>query len=71
MYLPIQIQAIFTSRDHASHADSGTMSSLSSTLVGCFREIELWNSVAGYTGQISIIAATNEPWAVDEVGYRC
>jgi SpoVK/Ycf46/Vps4 family AAA+-type ATPase len=66
-----EFQAIFTSRSQAGGAGgpsggSGSVgSTLTSALAACFDEVLSWNSSAGSGALITVIAATNEPWAVD------
>ena len=65
-----EFQAVFTARAGRSvggdgDSDSGVGSSLSSTLAGCIDDIALYNEHAGVESMVTVIAATNEPWAVD------
>ena len=60
-----EFQALFTSKD----SDSGNHT-LSSTLMSCLDDILLWNSNAGSNHLITVIAATNEPWAIDKSFLR-
>ena len=57
-----EFQALFASRDAK---DKGGGSSLTSTLSGCFDDISCWNASAGLNAMVTVIAATNEPWAID------
>lgn len=56
-----EFQAIFVSRGGSGSDDK----SLSSMLAGCFDDVALWNANAGSGATVTVIAATNEPWAVD------
>eukprot|EP00602_Paraphysomonas_sp_CaronLab_P007209 CAMPEP_0185034844 /NCGR_PEP_ID=MMETSP1103-20130426/25084_1 /TAXON_ID=36769 /ORGANISM="Paraphysomonas bandaiensis, Strain Caron Lab Isolate" /LENGTH=532 /DNA_ID=CAMNT_0027571655 /DNA_START=404 /DNA_END=2002 /DNA_ORIENTATION=+ len=56
-----EFQALFSSRDSSSTSSS----LLTSTLAGCLDEVLMWNSNAGWGSLITVVAATNEPWAVD------
>ncbi len=61
-----EFQSVFTNRtdsDGQTSADIGH--TLSSTLAGCFDDIALWNSFAGLDSLVTVVGATNEPWAVD------
>ena len=65
-----EFQAIFSSRASSkgnwSINDTDEVgSSLSSTLASCFDDINNWNTNAGNESLVTIIAATNEPWALD------
>jgi len=62
-----EFQAMFTTRkDERSGGSSSEIgSSLSSALAGCFDDILIWNSHAGAESMVTVLAATNEPWAVD------
>lgn len=58
-----EIQAIFTSRE----ADNGSVvgPSLTSTLVQCLDDVTRWNKGSGASSLITVLAATNEPWALE------
>lgn len=58
-----EFQALFTSRA-AGDGDSGG-SSLTATLAGCFDDLNVWNRNAGAESLVTVLASTNEPWAVD------
>lgn len=65
-----EFQAMFSSRASSkgnwSSGDTDEVgSSLSSTLASCFDDINNWNTNAGNESLVTIIAATNEPWALD------
>jgi len=65
-----EFQAMFSSRASSkgnwnSNDTDEVGSSLSSTLASCFDDINNWNSNAGNESLVTIIAATNEPWAID------
>jgi SpoVK/Ycf46/Vps4 family AAA+-type ATPase len=63
-----EFQAIFTSRGESNGADGGkgeVGSTLSAALAGCFDDLASWNRSAGPESIVTVIAATNEPWAVD------
>ena len=62
-----EFQSVFTNRtdgDVRGSADIGH--TLSSTLAGCFDDIAIWNRFAGLDNLVTVIAATNEPWAIDK-----
>jgi SpoVK/Ycf46/Vps4 family AAA+-type ATPase len=62
-----EFQALFVSRSVTSSSSAGADDkSLSSTLAGCFDDLAEWNAHAGSSSLVTVIAATNEPWAVDE-----
>ena len=64
-----EFQALFTSRGKDKRSnDSG--SSLLFTLIGCLDDVSTWNSTAGCSYNVTVIAATNEPWAVDDILLR-
>lgn len=66
-----EFQAIFTSRDDtSSNMDSDIGSTLSSTLAGCFDDLNTWNKYAGHESLVTVIASTNEPWAIDRSFLR-
>ena len=68
-----EFQSIFTSRsDHGSagHEEDKTGSSLSSALASCFDDLSIWNEHAGIESMVTVIAATNEPWAIDRSFLR-
>eukprot|EP01041_Mallomonas_annulata_P000964 gene964-1872_t len=54
-----EMQALFTVRG------TGAGSVLTSALAGCLDETSLWNEGAGAGAHVAVLAATNEPWAVD------
>jgi len=54
-----EFQAIFTAGSN----------SLSATLAGCFDDIAVWNRHAS-AGLVIVIAATNEPWLIDQSFLR-
>jgi len=58
-----EFQALFTSRSGDGGDSSG--SSLTVTLSGCFDDLNVWNRHAGAESLVTVIASTNEPWAVD------
>ena len=47
-----------------------TKSSLSSTLTSCFDDLNIWNSYSSAKCNVVVIAATNEPWAIDHSFLR-
>ena len=64
-----EFQAVFSRRSDGltgagEAADAGQ--SLTSTLAGCFDDLVLWNAFAGSMHTITVVAATNEPWAIDK-----
>ena len=59
-----EFQAIFADRQD-SHNRDDTGSSLSSTLAGCLDDIHSWNLHTDIHSQIIVMAASNEPWAID------
>jgi SpoVK/Ycf46/Vps4 family AAA+-type ATPase len=68
-----EFQAIFTAREgQGDNRDSGSSGQqmLTSALAGCLDDIGLWNHSAGLQTMITIIAATNEPWAIDRGFFR-
>jgi transitional endoplasmic reticulum ATPase len=64
-----EFQALFTSRDENTRSDSGD-STLIFTLIGCLDDLSSWNSCSGPEFIVTVMAATNEPWAVDEILLR-
>eukprot|EP01038_Epipyxis_sp_PR26KG_P004682 gene4682-6577_t len=58
-----EFQALFTSKQSSNKAGGDT---LSSTLISCFDDIQLWNRYSGPQSFITVIASTNEPWSIDE-----
>lgn len=58
-----EFQSLFTAKKNAD--GEATSSSLTSTLMSCLDEVVVWNTYAGPNNLITVIAATNEPWAVD------
>lgn len=58
-----EFQALFVAREEAGGGSAG--STLSAALAGCFDDLAVWNRYAGAEAQVTVIAATNEPWAVD------
>lgn len=71
-----EFQAIFTARHHensnssSSNSGSAVGALLTATLMTCFDDIESWNRHSGCESHISVIAATNEPWAIDSSFLR-
>lgn len=66
-----EFQALFSSRDIEKQNTSGSSDdSLIFTLIGCLDDIATWNSNAGPEFIVTVMAATNEPWAVDEILLR-
>ena len=62
-----EMQALFTNRANNDERQS-IGHSLSSTLAICLDDIYMWNNNASTitsNNQITIIASTNEPWAID------
>lgn len=57
-----EFQALFVSRESGGLDDMA----LSSTLAGCFDDLAVWNKNAGEHSLVLVVAATNEPWAVDK-----
>jgi SpoVK/Ycf46/Vps4 family AAA+-type ATPase len=57
-----EFQSLFTQRDNAKSSNSA---SLTSCLLGCIDDITQWNSLVDPKSLITVMAATNEPWAVD------
>ena len=60
-----EFQALFTSRAAAGEGDSGGGGSLTATLASCFDDLNVWNRNAGAESLVTVLASTNEPWAVD------
>lgn len=63
-----EFQALFTSRGRSDGAEGGggeAGSTLSAALAGCFDDLASWNRNAGPESMVTVVAATNEPWAVD------
>jgi SpoVK/Ycf46/Vps4 family AAA+-type ATPase len=61
-----EFQALFTSRSGDDRGGGlGGGSTLTSTLSGCLDDISAWNANAGVNSLVTVIAATNEPWAID------
>jgi SpoVK/Ycf46/Vps4 family AAA+-type ATPase len=58
-----EFQAMFVAREEGG--GSTGVSTLSAALAGCFDDLAAWNRHAGAEAQVTVIAATNEPWAVD------
>ncbi|CAE7474522.1 afg2, partial [Symbiodinium microadriaticum] len=63
-----EFQALFAARHDSTRGDNGNGASLTSTLSGCLDDIATWNASAGLDAMVTVIAATNEPWAID-VGF--
>ena len=65
-----EFQAAFTSRSGGGDGggESGTGALLTAALAACMDDVERWNAVAGPASSVTMLAATNEPWAVD-VGF--
>ena len=59
-----EFQAIF------NMGEEHTKSSLSSTLTSCFDDLNIWNSYSSAKCNVVVIAATNEPWAIDHSFLR-
>lgn len=66
-----EFQAIFTQRSSSESSADESSSTLSATLASCLDDLYLWNCNTG-SMQTSciVIAATNEPWAVDKSFLR-
>ena len=60
-----EFQALFTAQE-----EGGGASTLSSTLAGCFDDLNRWNRHAGAESMVTVIAATNEPWAIGTAFLR-
>lgn len=63
-----EFQALFTSRSRTEGTYGGqgeAGSTLSAALAGCFDDLAAWNRNAGPESMVTVIAASNEPWAVD------
>ena len=63
-----EFQAAFTSRSGevgGGAARDGVGFTLSATLAGCLDDLREWNRFAGLESTVIVLAATNEPWAVD------
>lgn len=56
-----EFQALFTAREEGG----GDGSTLTAALAGCFDDINTWNRHAGAESLVTVIASTNEPWAID------
>jgi SpoVK/Ycf46/Vps4 family AAA+-type ATPase len=62
-----EFQALFTARRGRGQDDGdGNSDTLTTALAGCFDSIAHWNYHAGPESMVTVIAATNEPWAIDE-----
>lgn len=59
-----EFQALFTSRA-VGEGDNAGGSSLTATLAGCFDDLNVWNRNVGAESLVTVLASTNEPWAVD------
>ena len=60
-----EFQALFTTKGGNGNSSGGDGSTLTSTLMSCLDDIVAWNIFAGPHALVSVIAATNEPWAID------
>lgn len=68
-----EFQALFTARDDGTSSGGGSSSdsgTLTAALAGCFDDINTWNKHAGAGSLVTVIASTNEPWAVDPAFLR-
>jgi transitional endoplasmic reticulum ATPase len=65
-----EFQALFSARRGDKQEAGSGDSSLMFSLIGCLDDIVSWNSTAGPEFIVTIMAATNEPWAVDEILLR-
>ena len=66
-----EFQALFVSRGGGGGGGASSRiddRSLSSALSGCFDDLAAWNAHAGGHSLVTVVAATNEPWAID-VGF--
>ena len=71
-----EFQALFSSRQNAAeergeggkHSADSAGASLSAALAQCLDDVVSWNQYAGSSSLITVIAATNEPWAID-IGF--
>eukprot|EP01034_Spumella_vulgaris_P027748 gene27748-34515_t len=64
-----EFQALFTRRQGGADREDQTGTSLSSTLAICFDDLRLWNQV-NPTSLVTVIAASNEPWCIDNTFLR-
>jgi len=67
-----EFQPVFSTRDEGSggSADEQVGATLSATLSGCFDDLTTWNRYSGPESLVTVIASTNEPWAVDRSFLR-
>jgi cell division protease FtsH len=65
-----EFQAAFTARGGGTGGggEDGTGALLTAALAACMDDAERWNAAAGPASSVTVLAATNEPWAVD-VGF--
>lgn len=66
-----EFQAVFTAReegDASSASDVGA--TLTATLSGCFDDLSIWNRYSGLESLVTVVASTNEPWAIDRSFLR-
>lgn len=61
-----EFQALFNSRTSSSGEDS----SRTAVLASCFDDLCAWNRHAGPESLVTVVAATNEPWAIDRALLR-
>jgi SpoVK/Ycf46/Vps4 family AAA+-type ATPase len=63
-----EFQAAFTARSGGTGGggEDGTGALLTAALAACMDDVERWNAAAGPASSVTVLAATNEPWAVDE-----
>jgi len=65
-----EFQAVFTSREEGVASASDVGATLTATLSGCFDDLSIWNRYSGLESLVTVIASTNEPWAIDRSFLR-
>lgn len=63
-----EFQAVFTAREEGDASDVGA--TLTATLSGCFDDLSTWNRYSGLESLVTVVASTNEPWAIDRSFLR-
>lgn len=65
-----EFQAVFTSKEEGVASASDVGATLTATLSGCFDDLSIWNRYSGLESLVTVIASTNEPWAIDRSFLR-
>jgi AAA family ATPase len=65
-----EFQAMFTSREEGVASASDVGATLTVTLSGCFDDLSIWNRYSGLESLFTVVASTNEPWAIDRSFLR-